>query len=241
MMVGYLDADGEPRVDTGPDGIGPRVATSADDEGADGEAADRAAHVPRFDGTWLLTTDLAELVPGEPDGGPDDGPPGGSPPPGIVLLGRSGDMIIRGSTNIYPGLYEPGLAAHPAVDQAALVGVPDDFGDERVVAVIVPRAEERSGPGPAAPTGSRSDRLPGSRSDRLPEIAAALRTHIDHAARPDALVLMPALPTSGRSAKLDRPALRRIVAGLLREVPTTRVGAGASAISVYSEPDTAEG
>ncbi|GAA4283441.1 hypothetical protein GCM10022261_09720 [Brevibacterium daeguense] len=241
MMVGYLDAEGEPTTEAISEGA-PRAEAGAEGEPTTEAGAGHEAHTPHFDGTWLLTTDLAELLPAAPGGATPrttatprtPGSPGGTPEPsgasagshrpGVVLLGRSGDMIIRGSTNIYPGLYEPALAAHPAISHAVLVGISDDFGDERVVAVVVPRTHESAGG-----------------TVRLPEIAEALRTRIDHDAQPDALVLLPALPTSGRSAKLDRPAVRRAVAGLLGLVPTTWVGAGASALPVYSELDTDEG
>jgi acyl-CoA synthetase (AMP-forming)/AMP-acid ligase II len=51
---------------------------------------------------------------------------------GLVLLGRSKDMIVRRGLNIYPGLLEPVLA--PALGDVALVGVFDARAqDERVV------------------------------------------------------------------------------------------------------------
>ena len=50
----------------------------------------------------------------------------------LVLAGRSKDMFIRGSTNVYPGLYEPVIAGLPGIAEAAIVGVPDDVGDDRV-------------------------------------------------------------------------------------------------------------
>ncbi|MGW6006603.1 class I adenylate-forming enzyme family protein [Oerskovia enterophila] len=63
----------------------------------------------------------------------------------IVLVGRTRDMIIRGTVNIYPGLFEPRLAALPGVGEASLVGVLQDDGDEKVVLVVTSR--HASGPG----------------------------------------------------------------------------------------------
>ncbi len=40
----------------------------------------------------------------------------------LTLLGRSKEMFIRGTTNVYPALYEPVIAGLPGVDEAALVG-----------------------------------------------------------------------------------------------------------------------
>ncbi|KZM36457.1 class I adenylate-forming enzyme family protein [Oerskovia enterophila] len=67
----------------------------------------------------------------------------------IVLVGRTRDMIIRGTVNIYPGLFEPRLAALPGVGEASLVGVLQDDGDEKVVLVVTSSTE--GGPGTGDP------------------------------------------------------------------------------------------
>ena len=61
----------------------------------------------------------------------------------LFLGGRDDDTIIRGGENIAPAEIEDALLAHPAVREAAVVGVPDDEWGERIAAVIVaaPRAE----------------------------------------------------------------------------------------------------
>lgn len=60
------------------------------------------------------------------------------------IVGRSKDMIISGGLNVYPSEVEAALLEHPAVAQAAVVGVDDpDFG-ERVVASIVARTGRTS-------------------------------------------------------------------------------------------------
>ena len=106
----------------------------------------------------------------------------------LVLAGRSKDMFIRGSTNVYPGLYEPVIAGLPGIAEAAIVGVPDDVGDDRLVLVIVP-------------------------GDGYDEAALrrALPGLIDSAVLPDRIMTMSDLPRSGRSHKLDRAALGRLV------------------------------
>ena len=48
-------------------------------------------------------------------------------------------MIIRGGENIYPFEIESVLAEHPAVQQAAVVGVPDEHWGEAVRAFVTPR------------------------------------------------------------------------------------------------------
>ena len=106
----------------------------------------------------------------------------------LVLGGRSKDMFIRGTTNVYPGLYEPVIAGIPGVQDAALVAVPNEIGDDALVLVIVGSA------------------------DRVP---AALPGLIDAAVMPDRIVVMDSLPRRGRSRKLDRAALAGLVAEAL--------------------------
>ncbi len=45
-------------------------------------------------------------------------------------------MIIRGGENIYPAEIEAFLMRHPAVAEAQLIGLPDQFMGEEVAAVI---------------------------------------------------------------------------------------------------------
>ncbi|XRQ04150.1 class I adenylate-forming enzyme family protein [Actinomadura welshii] len=114
----------------------------------------------------------------------------------LVLEGRKKDMLIRGKFNLYPGLYEPAIAALPDVAEAAIVGVPDPrTGDEEVVLAVV---------GPAGlPARLRLD-LPARLRRDLPGV-------IDHDALPDRIVVLDALPRSGRTRKLDRDRLRELV------------------------------
>ncbi|MGY1810053.1 class I adenylate-forming enzyme family protein [Blastococcus sp. SYSU D00669] len=57
----------------------------------------------------------------------------------LYLHGRNKDMIIRGGENIYPVEIETVLAEHPAVQQAAVVGVPDEHWGEAVRAFVTLR------------------------------------------------------------------------------------------------------
>ena len=55
----------------------------------------------------------------------------------IYIVGRKKDIIISGGTNIYPGEVEGVLTHHPAVEDAAVIGVDDELWGEKVVAVVV--------------------------------------------------------------------------------------------------------
>ena len=57
----------------------------------------------------------------------------------LFLVGRAGDMIIRGGENIAPDEVEAILYEHPDVLEAGVVGVPDEEWGERVVAAVVLR------------------------------------------------------------------------------------------------------
>jgi len=55
----------------------------------------------------------------------------------VYITGRASDMYISGGSNVYPREIEELLLEHPAVAEAAVVGVPDARWGETGVAVIV--------------------------------------------------------------------------------------------------------
>src|SRR5205809_5747561 len=57
----------------------------------------------------------------------------------LYIAGRQDDMIIRGGENIAPAEIQAVLQSHPAVEEAAVVGVPDVARGERVAAFVVVR------------------------------------------------------------------------------------------------------
>jgi long-chain acyl-CoA synthetase len=57
----------------------------------------------------------------------------------LTLKDRSKDVVISGGSNIYPREVEEILLEHPAVAEAAVIGVPDAEWGEIVVAYIVLR------------------------------------------------------------------------------------------------------
>jgi long-chain acyl-CoA synthetase len=82
---------------------------------------DATAEVMR--GGWLHTGDMARID--------EDGY--------FFIVDRKKDMIIRGGYNVYPREIEEVLYEHPAVLEAAVVGVPDPSMGEEVGAAVVLR------------------------------------------------------------------------------------------------------
>ncbi|BBZ21668.1 AMP-binding protein [Mycolicibacter hiberniae] len=54
----------------------------------------------------------------------------------LFICDRAKDMIISGGVNIYPAEVEGALSTHPAVADAAVIGVPDPEWGEQVKAVV---------------------------------------------------------------------------------------------------------
>ena len=125
----------------------------------------------------------------------------------LVLHGRSKDMFIRGSTNVYPGLYEPVISGIAGVAEVAMVGVPNEIGDDRIVLVIVPRSRG---------AGADVARGFGTQHPMIETVRAALPGLVDAAVLPDLLLVAAALPRAGRSRKLDRAALFEAVSRHLK-------------------------
>ncbi len=73
---------------------------------------------------WLRSGDLARR---QPDGN-------------YRIVGRSKELIIRGGENIYPPEVEEFLCHHPAVAEAAVIGLPDPVYGEVVSAWIVTKS-----------------------------------------------------------------------------------------------------
>lgn len=120
-------------------GSGPiRLLDEEGREVPDGEAGELFSNTPyTFDGYWNLPEKTKEAFRGEYCSVGDmarrdaDGY--------IHLVDRKSNMVISGGENVYPSEVEAALAAHPAVKDVAVVGLPDPTWGERVHAVVVLR------------------------------------------------------------------------------------------------------
>lgn len=168
----------------------PSVAARIDDGelvlSGPGLALGYLAELPAHPLVELRTGDLAELH-------GDD----------LVLRGRAKDMFIRGTQNVYPALYEPVIAGLPGVADAAMAGVADAIGDDRVIVAVVPATSPPAHPTTAHPL--------------VAEVARRLPGLIDAGVLPDAVVAVAELPRAGRGRKLDRAALAAQLAAFAGE------------------------
>jgi acyl-CoA synthetase (AMP-forming)/AMP-acid ligase II len=107
-------------------------------------------------GGWMHTGDLGRLD--------DNGY--------LYVVDRLKDMIVTGGENVYSAEVEKVLAAHPAVDACAVIGVPDPEWGERVHAVVVPVAGRQ--PDPAELRAFVGDRIARYKSPRSFEFVAEM-------------------------------------------------------------------
>ena len=82
-----------------------------------------------LEGGWLRTGDVAIR---RPDGR-------------FRLVGRLKEMFKSGGYNVYPREIEAALEEHPAVDIAAVVGIPDPLWGEVGVAYVIPKSPVEAG------------------------------------------------------------------------------------------------
>ncbi len=59
----------------------------------------------------------------------------------LFITGRTKDLIIRGGENISSGEIEDVLEGHPQIEEAAVIGVPDQEWGEVVKAILVPAGD----------------------------------------------------------------------------------------------------
>lgn len=107
----------------------------------------------------------------------------------VTLIDRQADMIVRDGVNVAPQELEKIIAAHPKVQEVAVVGFADDIHGQEIAAFIV------------------------TRDGTVEELRTYMRAHIAPEKRPREIRLVPELPLSP-AGKLMR---RQLAEQILRE------------------------
>ena len=108
----------------------------------------------------------------------------------LFIVDRIKDLIIRGGYNVYPSELESALGEHPGVSAVAVIGEPDEYYGERVLAIVVPS------PG-AAPS--------------VAELQAFAAERLSRIKLPQAYAFVSELPL-GASGKVEKRRLRDYLA-----------------------------
>jgi long-chain acyl-CoA synthetase len=106
----------------------------------------------------------------------------------LYLLDRKKDMIKTGSENVYSPEVESTVCAHPAVLEAAVIGIPDERWGEAVRAVVAVR--------------------PGAKLTET-ELIEWCRGRLTHFKCPTSVVFTESLPKGG-TGKIQKTALREL-------------------------------
>ncbi len=117
---------------------------------------DDRTHEAVDDDGWMHTGDLAVMR--------DDGY--------CMVIGRIKDMVIRGGENVYPREVEEFLHTHPDIDDAQVIGVPDEKYGEEICAWIRMRPGRRRW----MPRPCGSSHRESSRTTRFPAMSASSTT-----------------------------------------------------------------
>jgi acyl-CoA synthetase (AMP-forming)/AMP-acid ligase II len=136
---------------------------------------------------WLRTGDIGEL-------GADGN---------LTLVGRSGDMYIRGGYNVHPGEVERTLSEHPGVKQAAVVGRSAPVIGELGVACVVP--------------------VDASAPPTLAELRAHVVGELADYKAPDELLIVDELPLTAM-LKPDRLAMRELITSRDTDIQRRKTG-----------------
>jgi long-chain acyl-CoA synthetase len=118
-------------------GVEIRIVDDAGDDAPTGEVGEVWINSPtNMVGYWNMPEATAAAL--TPDGWFRSGDAGYLDNDGYLYIhDRVKDMIISGGENIYPAEIESVLMAHPAVADAAVIGVPDEKWGESVKAIVV--------------------------------------------------------------------------------------------------------
>jgi long-chain acyl-CoA synthetase len=181
MVEGFGMTEGLPTLANHPDNNRPgsmgRPVGDVEVRVVDGEMWMRGSGIatgywghPPFEDGWLKTGDLVEI---DADGF-------------VWFRGRKKEIIVRGGSNISPQEVEETLYQHPAVAEAGVIGEPDTYWGEVVLAFVALRQ------GHAA---------------SAEELIVFSRRHLAEYKCPEQILFLPVLP-KGATGKVQRRALK---------------------------------
>jgi len=101
------------------DGVQARIDANGTLELRGPTAMSRYIGAPPLGTDWFRTSDRSELSAG-----------------GVRILGRHDNVIITGGENVSPELVEAALCDEAGIEDAAVIGIPDDDWGQRVVALL---------------------------------------------------------------------------------------------------------
>lgn len=167
-----------------------------------GDSARTASHffVDADGCRWYRTDDYGSLTPSAPNA------PANKGAPALSILGRSDDVIITGGVKVSARAIAAVLESHPAVREAAVMGIPDAHWGSAVAAAITLRG--------VSAAQSASD-APRATYDMLREFCT---DKLGAAGTPKYLRIFADFPT----ASTGKPDLRAIYSMLYREYTNTR-------------------
>ena len=167
-----------------------------------GDSARTASHffVDADGCRWYRTDDYGSLTPSTPNAPEDEGAPM------LNIVGRSDDVIITGGVKVSARAVAAVLESHPAVREAAVMGIPDARWGSAVAAAITLRGASGA---QSAPDASQAT------CDMLREFCT---DKLGAAGAPKFLRIFADFPT----ASTGKPDLRAIYSMLYREYTNTR-------------------
>ena len=181
MVEGFGMTEGLPTLANHPDNNRPgsmgRPVGDVEIRAVDGELWMRGSGIatgywghPPFEDGWLKTGDLVEI---DPDGF-------------VWFRGRKKEIIVRGGSNIAPQEVEETLYKHPAVGEAGVIGEPNEYWGEVVLAFVALRPGHEASP---------------------EELIAFAKQHLAEYKCPEQILFLPVLP-KGATGKVQRRALK---------------------------------
>ena len=186
LMEGFGMTEGLPTLANHPDNNRPgsmgRPVGDVEIHVVDGELWMRGSGIatgywghPPFEEGWLKTGDLVEI---DADGF-------------VWFRGRKKEIIVRGGSNIAPQEVEETLYRHPAVGEAGVIGEPNEYWGEVVLAYVALRQGHTATPD---------------------ELIAFARQHLAEYKCPEQILFLPVLP-KGATGKVQRRALKDLRMG----------------------------